>query len=261
MDGVAATHAIRREFPETLVLILTAVDESAGLSDALEAGAAGYVLKDAPAARITDAVRRTLAGESALDEGVAMGLLTRLMNGRIEEKESEQKRGAANPLPLPKSPGGCRLASGCLPYAPRGRCLEDVGPGTDQPADRPKPLHQRQRRQEARTPYQGEAGGRRPRAGGRAGNRTRPARRAKRRLGCDLLTSHARLDGPLGPGPCGPVGPQAVTLKAHENGPVGRCAGARGWSTLTYVATNGAVPCLTRLGPRLRIAGGKEDGC
>ena len=98
MDGVAATHAIKREFPETLVLILTAVDESAGLSDALEAGAAGYVLKDAPAARITDAVRRTLAGESALDEGVAMGLLTRLMNGRIEEKESEQKRGAANPF-------------------------------------------------------------------------------------------------------------------------------------------------------------------
>jgi DNA-binding NarL/FixJ family response regulator len=96
MDGIAATHAINREFPDTPVLILTAVDESAGLSDSLEAGAAGYVLKDAPAARITDAVRRTLAGESALDEGVAMGLLTRLMNGGVKEKESGQKRRAAN---------------------------------------------------------------------------------------------------------------------------------------------------------------------
>ena len=72
MDGVAATQAIKREFPDTFVLILTAVDESAGLSDSLEAGAAGYVLKDAPAARITDAVRRVLAGESPLDEKVAM---------------------------------------------------------------------------------------------------------------------------------------------------------------------------------------------
>jgi DNA-binding NarL/FixJ family response regulator len=96
MDGVAATKAIKGEFPDTRVLVFTAVDESAGLSDSLEAGAAGYVLKDAPAPRIADAVRRTLAGESALDEGVAMGLLTRLMNGRVEEKESVQKRGAAN---------------------------------------------------------------------------------------------------------------------------------------------------------------------
>ncbi|HET6662018.1 MAG TPA: response regulator [Rubrobacter sp.] len=75
MDGVAATHAIKRELHHTLVLILTAVDESRGLSNALEAGAAGYVLKDAPAARITDAVRRVLAGDSPLDEKVAMGLL------------------------------------------------------------------------------------------------------------------------------------------------------------------------------------------
>ena len=80
MDGVAATRAIKREFPETLVLVLTALDESEGLSDSLEAGAAGYVLKDAPAARITDAVRRVLAGDSPLDEKVAMRLLMSLMN-------------------------------------------------------------------------------------------------------------------------------------------------------------------------------------
>src|SRR4051812_40400708 len=48
MDGIAATHAIKHEFSDTPVLILTAVDESAGLSHSLEAGAAGYVLKDAP---------------------------------------------------------------------------------------------------------------------------------------------------------------------------------------------------------------------
>jgi DNA-binding NarL/FixJ family response regulator len=87
MDGVAATHAIKREFPESLVLILTAVDESAGLSDSLEAGAAGYVLKDAPAARITDAVRKVLAGESPLDEMVAMRLLMNLMNKATQDED------------------------------------------------------------------------------------------------------------------------------------------------------------------------------
>jgi two-component system response regulator DesR len=59
---------------------LTAVDESAGLSDSLEAGAARSVLKDAPAARITDAVRRVLDGESPLDEKLAIRLLMNLMN-------------------------------------------------------------------------------------------------------------------------------------------------------------------------------------
>jgi DNA-binding NarL/FixJ family response regulator len=88
MDGVAATRAIKRELPDTLVLVITALDESEGLADSLEAGAAGYVLKDAPAPRIVDAVRRTLAGENPLDEKVAMRLLTRLMNGRVEEKEN-----------------------------------------------------------------------------------------------------------------------------------------------------------------------------
>jgi two-component system response regulator DesR len=58
------------------MLVLTALNESEGLSNALKAGAAGYVLKDAPASRIADAVRRTLCGENPLDERVAMSLLT-----------------------------------------------------------------------------------------------------------------------------------------------------------------------------------------
>jgi DNA-binding NarL/FixJ family response regulator len=72
MDGIPATRAIKRELPSTLVLILTAIDESRGLSDSLEAGAAGYILKDAPAFQITHAVRRVLSGGSALDDELAM---------------------------------------------------------------------------------------------------------------------------------------------------------------------------------------------
>ncbi len=95
MDGVAATHAIKREFPDTLVLILTAIDESRGLSDSLEAGAAGYVLKHASPAQITHAVRRVLAGETPLDDEVSMRLLMSLMDtGRQDgEKTREHKVG------------------------------------------------------------------------------------------------------------------------------------------------------------------------
>ena len=89
MDGVAATHAIKREFPDTLVLILTALDESTGLSDSLKAGAAGYVLKHAPATQITDAVQRVLAGEPVLNEELAMRLLVSLIDG-VGQKEEEE---------------------------------------------------------------------------------------------------------------------------------------------------------------------------
>jgi DNA-binding NarL/FixJ family response regulator len=87
MDGTVATHAIKRELPDTLVLILTAVGESRGLSDSLEAGASGYVLKDASPAQMTHAVRRVLAGGSPLDDEVSMRLLMSLMDKRRQEEE------------------------------------------------------------------------------------------------------------------------------------------------------------------------------
>jgi DNA-binding NarL/FixJ family response regulator len=96
MDGVAATRAIKRELPKTLVLILTAIDESRGLSDSLESGAAGYILKDAPAAQITHAVRRVLSGGSALDDKVAMRLLMNLMDSQSHEEHENHKGGPSD---------------------------------------------------------------------------------------------------------------------------------------------------------------------
>ena len=95
MDGIAATDAIKRECPETLVLILTAVDESGDLSSSLEVGAAGYILKDASPAQLTDAVRRVLAGESVLNDELAMRLLKSLTN-RESQKEEYRKGGSAD---------------------------------------------------------------------------------------------------------------------------------------------------------------------
>ena len=88
-DGLEATRAIKREFPHTVVLVLTAFEDPDYLAKALRAGAAGYVLKSAPIARIIDAVGKALGGESPLDGEVAARLLMRLVEATPQEEVPE----------------------------------------------------------------------------------------------------------------------------------------------------------------------------
>lgn len=80
LNGIEATREIKDDHPEINVLVLTIHDEPVYLFEALEAGASGYVLKDTAAERLLSAVRRTLAGESPLDEELAMELFRRLLS-------------------------------------------------------------------------------------------------------------------------------------------------------------------------------------
>ena len=91
MDGVTATQKIKSEVPETRVLILTAVDETGRLSSSLEAGAAGYILKDALPTHITHAVRRVLSGEPVLNDELTMRLLMSLMKRDAQEEKEEEE--------------------------------------------------------------------------------------------------------------------------------------------------------------------------
>jgi DNA-binding NarL/FixJ family response regulator len=59
------------------------------LLEALDAGAAGYILKDAPAERLIGSIRRTLNGESPLNQELAMQLLQRLARDRHRDPASE----------------------------------------------------------------------------------------------------------------------------------------------------------------------------
>ncbi len=77
MDGIEATRRIKGELPTTSVLVVTTYDNPDYLFEAVEAGAAGYVLKDAPKSQLLDAVRRTLGGESPLNQELAMQLISR----------------------------------------------------------------------------------------------------------------------------------------------------------------------------------------
>ncbi|WBQ03100.1 response regulator [Kribbella sp. CA-293567] len=77
-DGVSATGAIVAGYPETKVLVLTTYDTDADILHAVEAGAAGYLLKDTPHAELLDGIRAASRGETVLAPPVAARLMSRL---------------------------------------------------------------------------------------------------------------------------------------------------------------------------------------
>lgn len=80
MDGIAAIAAIKHRHPEVEVVALTSFIEEERVTAALEAGASGYLLKDAEADDVAAAVRRAHAGEVHLDPQVARMLAQRVRN-------------------------------------------------------------------------------------------------------------------------------------------------------------------------------------
>jgi DNA-binding NarL/FixJ family response regulator len=78
MNGVHATQAIRRNYPNIPVLVLTTFDDEAWLMDAIRSGAAGYLLKDTPRDRLIAAIKDTVAGKAHVDPNVAGKLLSQV---------------------------------------------------------------------------------------------------------------------------------------------------------------------------------------
>jgi NarL family two-component system response regulator LiaR len=75
LDGVGAMRELRRRLPSARVIVLTSFTDDAKLLPAVQAGAAGYLLKNAQPQEIARAVRAAAAGEALLDPGVAARLL------------------------------------------------------------------------------------------------------------------------------------------------------------------------------------------
>jgi len=71
MDGVDAVAVLRRRAPACKVVMLTTFDDEEYVVRALRAGAAGYLLKDLPAAKLAEAVRLAHAGVTQLDQAAA----------------------------------------------------------------------------------------------------------------------------------------------------------------------------------------------
>jgi DNA-binding NarL/FixJ family response regulator len=71
MDGITATGQIKARWPTVEVVIMTSFIEEDKVRGALEAGAAGYLLKDADADDVAQAIRAAVAGQMHLDPSVA----------------------------------------------------------------------------------------------------------------------------------------------------------------------------------------------
>jgi DNA-binding NarL/FixJ family response regulator len=89
MDGLAATRAIKEVRPETAVIIVTMHESADYLYEALKAGAAGYVLKDARREDLVAAVRTVQRGETILNADLASQLLRR-MAGEVKKPAQAQ---------------------------------------------------------------------------------------------------------------------------------------------------------------------------
>jgi DNA-binding NarL/FixJ family response regulator len=75
MDGAEATRRIRAELPETQVLVLTTYADDESLFPALQAGARGYLTKDASAEEIEQAIGAIAAGRTHLDPAIQQRLV------------------------------------------------------------------------------------------------------------------------------------------------------------------------------------------
>ena len=75
MSGVEAIRQLRRTAPAVRVLVLTTYDTDSDVLPAIEAGATGYLLKDAPREELIRAVRAAFAGEAVLSPAVASRLM------------------------------------------------------------------------------------------------------------------------------------------------------------------------------------------
>ena len=79
MDGVTATAAITQRHPELAVVAMTSFTQADMVHGALQAGAAGYLLKDAEADEVAAAIRAARRGEAHLDPAIARQLTRSLM--------------------------------------------------------------------------------------------------------------------------------------------------------------------------------------
>jgi NarL family two-component system response regulator LiaR len=75
MDGATATHAIRQQFPQIQILVLTSFKDGKMIKKALEAGAIGYLLKDVSADDLVRAIRAAYTGRATLSPAAAQALV------------------------------------------------------------------------------------------------------------------------------------------------------------------------------------------
>lgn len=89
MDGIEATKKILQDWPEAKILIVTSFIDDEKVYPAIEAGAAGYLLKTSTASQIAQAIRATYNGETVLEPEVTGKMMAKMAKAQIPEPHEE----------------------------------------------------------------------------------------------------------------------------------------------------------------------------
>src|SRR5688500_14756947 len=89
MDGLEATKHLRERMPESSVLLFTAFGERSLLGRGLEAGARGYLLKEAPNETLVRAIEKVASGEGYIDPALMPSFLSRDTQDILTPRERE----------------------------------------------------------------------------------------------------------------------------------------------------------------------------
>jgi two-component system NarL family response regulator len=92
VDGVTALKALRAEFPGARVLLFTTFDTDEDVYSGMQAGAMGFLLKDAPFESLVEALRSVHAGCRHVPPGIGAKLAVRVMAGDLTAREHEVLR-------------------------------------------------------------------------------------------------------------------------------------------------------------------------
>jgi two-component system response regulator DesR len=112
-DGLSAAAALQRALPPCRVVILTTFGRPGYLRRAMESGAVGFLLKDAPAAQLASAIRRVMAGERVVDPALAMAALSE-GNNPLTERERDVLAAAAGGASIAEIAGTLFLSEGTV---------------------------------------------------------------------------------------------------------------------------------------------------
>ena len=95
MSGIDILIAIRSEFPEARIIILTTFEGDVEIHRALEAGARGYLLKNMPPSELLDVIRQVHAGKKRIPPAIASHLAEHMSDENLTEREVEVLRQVA----------------------------------------------------------------------------------------------------------------------------------------------------------------------
>jgi NarL family two-component system response regulator LiaR len=100
LDGVGAMRALRAQAPAARVVVLTSFLEDERLLPAIQAGAAGYMLKNAEPSELARAIRAAHAGETVIDPTVAARLVNAISDGSVAHERTPLTRREQDVLEL-----------------------------------------------------------------------------------------------------------------------------------------------------------------